>query len=358
MSTQSETDRKIEKLLRTLLAQEEKRALLEATLFDAGYKVLPRVEFMSLPLPEDSGRLKEARDGIILDVETTGVDTGADEVIQLSMQRIRYDRDGILELGEIFDRYRDPGIPIPEEVTRITGITDDIVRGEVIDEAEVADFIAGCDLVVAHNAGFDRKFVERVFPGAGFDRIGWHCSVEQIDWKGRGASDAKLEGLARFCGFTYDAHNSRSDILATAFVLNHASKDGRMAFAEMHAAGMSSPLQVIAKGTPFSAKEDLKGQGYRWCPDSEQIGGYSKVWHKTIPGDPEVLREESAFLEDIFGKSVVLPALVHTPMTRYSVRAGSEEIRFCTRETKSAAERMKIIGEDPSPDVSDRPAGP
>src|SRR3546814_17604218 len=55
---------------------------------------------------------------------------------------------------------RQPQKPIPADVTRLTGITSDMVAGKTIDFVADAQF-AGDSLIVAHNAGFDRRFVER-----------------------------------------------------------------------------------------------------------------------------------------------------------------------------------------------------
>ncbi len=49
-----------------------------------------------------------------------------------------------------------PGIPIPEYITKLTGISDDIVRGQKIEEDAVAHYLQGVDLIIAHNAQFDR----------------------------------------------------------------------------------------------------------------------------------------------------------------------------------------------------------
>jgi hypothetical protein len=46
-------------------------------------------------------------------------------------------------------------------VTALTGITDEMVAGQRIDEAVVSAFVKDAVIVIAHNAGFDRKFAER-----------------------------------------------------------------------------------------------------------------------------------------------------------------------------------------------------
>jgi len=55
-------------------------------------------------------------------------------------------------------------MPTPLEVTKITGITGAMVVGHRIDEAAVAAFVADANIVIAHNANFDRKFAEGLRP--------------------------------------------------------------------------------------------------------------------------------------------------------------------------------------------------
>lgn len=349
MKPDTDRDAKIIALLRNLAKSDHGLGMLRDTLFDTGHKLLPRVEFMSFPEVTDPERLAAARSGVIADVETTGLVHGEDKVIQVAMLKIRYDDQGIISLGEVFDRLRDPGIPIPEEITRITGITTEMVSGQTLTDAEIAEFIGDCDMVVAHNAGFDRKFLEADFPEAGFQDMEWHCSIDQIDWAGRGQKKTSLEMLAQAAGFVYDAHNARSDIIATAFALDHSHPDRLSPFAEMLASAASAPVQIIAERSPFHKKEDLKGNGYRWAGEDEKTaaGGFVKVWHKTLPGDPESLGREAEFLKGVFGRDVTLPCLVHDPKIRYSDRPVQRGLDFCTRSNASVLERMEMNEDGP-----------
>ena len=348
MQADPQRDEKIRRLLAGLSANEAGLDLLRTTLAELGHRLMPRVEFMTLPEVTDATRLAMARTGIILDTETTGLNPAEDKVIQLSMLHFTYDEQGIIKLGDLFDAYQDPGMPIPEEVTRITGITQEMVDGRSIDEAEVSDFISGVDMVVAHNAGFDRKFIERAFPGASFAQKDWHCSIEQIDWPARGERRGTLEMLALKAGFVYDAHNSRSDILATAFVLANEMHEAKPSpFVEMLSAATLAPHHIIALGSPFHAKEDLKARGYRWAGDDEPVCGHRKVWHRVIPGTPEAMAEEAKFLDGIFGSPKNLPMFAYDGKTRYSERPPARTAGFCTRTNLSLWERMQIEKDAP-----------
>ena len=98
---------------------------------------------------------------IVFDTETTGLDaTQGHRIIELGAIEL-VDR---LPTGRHFHSFLDPGpehIELHEAVTRITGYTIDKVRGEpsFADKAdEFLDFVGDARLI-AHNADFDRKFV-------------------------------------------------------------------------------------------------------------------------------------------------------------------------------------------------------
>ena len=69
----------------------------------------------------------------------------------------------------------DPEIPIPPEITRLTGITDQMVAGNRIDDDAVDGLLAEVVPVIAHHAAFDRGFLERRLPV--FAHKHWACSL-------------------------------------------------------------------------------------------------------------------------------------------------------------------------------------
>ena len=95
---------------------------------------------------------------IIFDIETTGlspVDCGITEI-----GAVLY-RGG--EVLDEFGTYVDPEMPIPENITRLTGISDETVAGAPKAAEAVKKFLefAGGRMLVAHNAGFDVGFIRR-----------------------------------------------------------------------------------------------------------------------------------------------------------------------------------------------------
>ena len=130
-------------------------AALEAT---GDYRILRRLQHRQQLLPNDGS---PTRLGIFLDLETTGLDPVKSEIIEIAMLPFIYSLDGrIFEVKEPFQGLRQPSTQIPPEITRLTGITDEMVAGKSIDLGEVSAFASGAAIIVAHNAGFDRRFAE------------------------------------------------------------------------------------------------------------------------------------------------------------------------------------------------------
>jgi DNA polymerase-3 subunit epsilon len=73
-----------------------------------------------------------------------------------------------------FGALREPGVPITPESMKVHKITPEMVAGQVMDLDAVERFIAQADLVIAHNASFDRPFCERL--ARGFADKAWACS--------------------------------------------------------------------------------------------------------------------------------------------------------------------------------------
>ncbi len=107
--------------------------------------------------------------GVIVDVETTGLDHRRDEVIELGLVRFEYVEGEVLRVTGASSALREPGVPIGPEISRLTGITPEMVAGYAIDSHAVGDILMSADLVIVHNAAFDRPFCETLHPA--FSRL-------------------------------------------------------------------------------------------------------------------------------------------------------------------------------------------
>jgi len=253
---------------------------------------------------------------IVLDTETTGLDSKSEKVIELAMLSVLIDANTGLPVGpvSIYESFEDPGKPIPPQITEITGIDDSMVQGQRIDDAAVTAMVAQADLIVAHNAGFDRPFVEGRWPV--FAGKAWGCSFQGIDWKKEGSGSAKLEFLASERGWFYDAHRAQVDCHALLQVLASPLADGQTGLSRLLAGAGQTRYKLRATGAPFEAKDKLKSRGYRW-------DGEGRVWWCSLASD-ESLDAECAWLRaEVYGTRsarVQLEAL--NSLVQFSSRSG------------------------------------
>ncbi len=274
------------------------------------YRILRKLE--PRPIRGNYAVNPNERVGIILDTETTGLDHRRDEIIELGMVAFTYDDGGIREVINAFSQLQEPSVPISAEITRITGITDDMVAGRSIDLSAVAAFIEPSDLVIAHNAKFDRPFCERFAPG--FDIKPWACSVSEIDWSVLGFEGSKLAYLVGQCGWFHNGHRAVDDCHALLEVLAAAPRtDGVAAFQQLITSASRTRLRLFAEGSPFDMKDVLKARGYRWNDGSD---GRPKCWWVEIEEDDHAM--EMQFLrEEIYRADVDLFAQRLTACERF-----------------------------------------
>ena len=282
------------------------------------YRVLRRLQpRLAWPTQGSAGKYRL----LVLDTETTGLDSARENIIELALLRVDVDAQSFQPVGTVtvYDGLEDPGKPIPPEVVALTGIRDADVQGQTLDAAQVDRMLDDIDLVVAHNAAFDRPFVERRFPR--FADVAWACSFADIEWKKLGRSSAKLESLAQAQGYFYDAHRAEMDCHALLSVL-----------CERLAMGADSPLEsglqrLIASAAepaytlqalhaPFEEKDRLKSRGYRW--NAEQ-----RVWQCRVRG-VAALDAECAWLRaHVYGiRPAVVQIETQDARVKYAQRAG------------------------------------
>lgn len=275
------------------------------------YRVLRRLDAVEV----SPGDLTSARLGIYLDLETTGLDATRDEIIEAALVPFRYDEAGrLLEVGEPLCGFREPSRPIPSDITRLTGITDEMVAGHTLDPDALARFIAPAAVIVAHNASFDRAFAEQFC--SAFQGKPWACSLSQVDWKAEGFEGAKLAYLAAQCGFFYTGHRARHDCEAALQILARPLPSGGTALSAMLAKARRTTWRIWAEHAPFAMKDALKARGYRW---NGAAGPAPRAWW--IEVDAEARDAEIAYLQKEIYQSSVEPLMRRvTAYERFSNR--------------------------------------
>ena len=163
---------------------------------------------------------------VMLDFETTGLSPEmGDRITEVAALRIVG--------GEVKERYVslvNCGVRIPSFITQLTGITQEMVDGappahQVV--PELLDFIGG-DVLSAHNASFDEKFLKA--EGARFGRATSHtglvCSLKLSRRLFPGLASYKLGLLSRQLGIEFrgTAHRAEADAEVAADVLIHIGR--------------------------------------------------------------------------------------------------------------------------------------
>jgi DNA polymerase III subunit epsilon len=190
-----------------------------------------------------------------------------------------YGLDGVVYgVGEAFQQFRQPSGSIPPEITALTGIDDTMVAGQVIDPTEVGRFAGPAALVVAHNAAFDRKFLERYCET--FTTKAWACSMCQVDWAAEGFEGTKLAYLATGAGFFYARHRAADDCLAAIELLamTHA-RTLRTGLSQLLERARLLTVRIWAENAPFDLKDVLKARGYRWNGEGN---GAPRAWYVDV----------------------------------------------------------------------------
>lgn len=107
---------------------------------------------------------------IVFDTETTGFDAkGDDRITEIGCIEII----DLLPTGESFHAYLDPQRDISEKVTQITGLTREFLDGKPLFKDVAQDFLdfVKDSQLIAHNADFDRSFINESLIRAGFDPV-------------------------------------------------------------------------------------------------------------------------------------------------------------------------------------------
>ena len=253
------------------------------------YRVLRRVAiadkhiFVENAAAEPVGRLA------VIDTETTGfkVDEG-DRIIDLAIAVCEYGRE-TGTLYRVVDRYEsleDPETPISAEITKLTGITDEMVSGQRIVEAGVAQVMDGVGLVVCHNARFDRAFLEARLPS--FVNRHFGCSHKELPWSEWGIGSSKLDYLGVKFGLFHEGHRARADVDMLIAILSQRVPGGDLGVLSVLLESARTPSwRVHAIGLDIASKDIARARGYHW-----NDGKFStpKAWWLES-GDEQVERE-------------------------------------------------------------------
>lgn len=166
---------------------------------------------------------------IALDLETTGLSPARDRILEIGAVKV--------EEGEVtacYETFVDCGIPIPDKITELTGITGEMVKGSPGREAAVHGFLdfSGDLALLGHNLPFDYGFMKQnaVSMGISYERKGIDTlKIAKICLPE--LPSRSLDRLADYFGIPQEHHHRALDDALTAARLYERLKEE---FAEVH----------------------------------------------------------------------------------------------------------------------------
>lgn len=292
---------------------------LETVRSTGNYKLLQRLAIDQHPGFSSIGATCQSpKICVCLDTETTGFTHGKDKIIELGMISFLYDPD-TFRIINILDRYNgleDPGEPLSQDVINVTGITDEMLAGQHLDDEKAMAMLSSANIIIAHNAQFDRPFLEDRFPVC--VQKAWACTMSQIDWSSEYVTARTLEYLLFKCGGWFiDAHRALNDAEGLlALLMSNLPFSGAEVFKALLEKARTKDTRFFAIGAPFDKKDAMKERGYRW---SDGKSNKPKCWWMDVADKQE---ETDWLSENIYpnGNLTNVQTIPVTAFTRFSTR--------------------------------------
>ena len=263
--------------------------------------------------------------GVFLDVEATGLSYATDKMIELGLVKFEYTEDGrIFRLLDEFSGYQDPGLPIPEAITKLTCITDDMVKGHRINVNEIDSYLNNVDIIIAHNAQFDRTFFEITFPA--IPPKAWGCSMYDIDWKFEDISSHKLEYIAYKYNFFFEGHRAIIDCLAGIHILAQELPNSQQpVLKQLLTNALAIRFKLYATNSPYESKDLLKARGYRWSMNQNDK---HRAWSIELTED-KVAEEINYLRSNVYGRSSInIPVEIFDAYSRFSNNGKHDPLKY------------------------------
>lgn len=157
----------------------------------------------------------------VVDVETTGFSPQNDAVIEAAITLFAFHRTEYQVLG-IVDEYvglQATDIPSSPRALAVHRITEADTFGQAIDRSRLSAMIDRAELMIAHNASFDRAFLRQLVAHQ-VDSKPWLCAMRGIDWPGYGHESRRLGRLLRAHGIIPTVeHRAGGDVTGTLQLL-------------------------------------------------------------------------------------------------------------------------------------------
>ncbi len=156
---------------------------------------------------------------ICFDIETTGLSAARDKITEIGAVKVE---NGVIT--DTFSTFANPEMPIPQKITQLTGITDDMVKDAPSQSEAVSAFLefAGDNVLVAHNAPFDTSLIAKACEDMGREYN--YTSIDTVAISRAILTDiknCKLDTVAKFLrlgDFNHHRATDDAEMLARIFI--------------------------------------------------------------------------------------------------------------------------------------------
>lgn len=159
-------------------------------------------------------------DFVVFDIETTGLRADKDAITEIGAVKVSQGK-----ITERFQTFVNPQRPIPQNITELTGITDDMVKDAPVISDAIKDFYTFCknSVLVAHNASFDTSFIKEASRLNGLEfNFTYIDTLELARCLVGGVKNHKLDTLTKHFGVKLtNHHRAIDDAAATGEVFLH-----------------------------------------------------------------------------------------------------------------------------------------
>ena len=193
---------------------------------------------------------------VIFDTETSGLNPGDDQIIELAALRVERTQTGALRIAGKMDTFikLPEGEKLPENIVTLTGITDRLLETEGVQSGTaVSRFLKlvkpGPVLMVAHNAQFDACFLRELLRGFNPGHLDWLDSLTV--YKDRRAYPHKLANAIiayELEDKVQNSHRAIDDVLALFEVLKAMDEERDDLCTYVNLFGyMNDPSAIVAR---------------------------------------------------------------------------------------------------------------
>ena len=154
------------------------------------------------------------QDFVVLDLETTGLSVKEDQILEIGAVKVQGG-----EVTASYETFVNPGRKVPERITELTGIRDEMIANAPDVETAVRGFLDFCGglPLLGHNILFDYSFIKQAAINArlDFEKEAW----DTLKIARKALPDLESRSLEALCGYYQipreHAHRAMDDVLET-----------------------------------------------------------------------------------------------------------------------------------------------